>query len=444
MGGLGDERSNEVDAGRQRGTRRQGWATLAWLLTLYAVQGIPFGYQTLVLPIQLRQSGMSLTAISLAAAMSLPWSVKFLWSPLVDGYGGPGRRKLWILPLLASLCLVELAVATYFTWSGISGAAQQAGALHSALPQLLAAVFFMNLLSATLDIAVDGLAIDSLREEELGLGNSAQVVGFKLGMFLGGPAMRMLVGPGLAETFFAFACATVPTLCMTLLCSERRPRGVLAAGGSCGQGAGLAATARHVACAVLQGRGSLIIVIFVATYKAGEQIADTLFKPFVVDRYSAETALWLGTYSLVPSLGGSVAGGALVSRFGILRTLTMCCLARTLAVVAEWAVVLGLSGDSSWLLLATSCFENVSGGALTTATFAFMMASVDKAVGASHYTFLAAVEVLGKLVFGQLAGPLADSAGYAVAFGAAAGLSMAHLVLIPQINRAMRVAKPLC
>ena len=131
---------------------------------------------------------------------------------------------------------------------------------------------------------------------------------------------------------------------------------------------------------------------------------------------------------------GSVLGGVLVSSHGILRALSGCCVARTVAIVFEWAIVMGWMGDSLFALLSTSWMENISGGALTTVTFAFMMAVVDKSVAASHYTLLAAVEVFGKLLFGQIAGPLADSGGYALAFGVAAILSMAHLLFVPFLS----------
>ncbi len=138
------------------------------LWPLYFVQGLPFGFQATALPVYLREAGLSLTAIGFATALSLPWMLKALWAPLVDRYGSErfGRRRSWILPLelvLAGLCVM----AAFLDPS-------------SGLKSLLALVFLMNLAAATMDIAVDGLAIDLLSLNELGKGNIAQVVGFKI------------------------------------------------------------------------------------------------------------------------------------------------------------------------------------------------------------------------------------------------------------------------
>ena len=74
---------------------------LAFLLALYFVQGLPFGFQAKALPIYLREQGVGLTEIGLLGALALPWMLKALWAPLVDRYGSTrfGRRKSWIVPM---------------------------------------------------------------------------------------------------------------------------------------------------------------------------------------------------------------------------------------------------------------------------------------------------------------------------------------------------------
>ena len=147
---------------------------LGILWTLYFVQGLPFGFQATALPVYLRAAGMSLTGVGLASALALPWSLKILFAPLVDRYGGSrlGRRRAWILPLQLGLLACCAAASLVPPEDG--------------LVPILLLVFDMNLFAATMDIAVDGLAIDVLEEGELGQGNVAQVVGYKAGMLTGG------------------------------------------------------------------------------------------------------------------------------------------------------------------------------------------------------------------------------------------------------------------
>ncbi|MEO1366614.1 MAG: MFS transporter, partial [Acidobacteriota bacterium] len=144
------------------------------LSLLYFVQGLPYGFQATAFPVYMRQEGVSLVGIGLASALSLPWLFKVVWGPWVDRFGSErfGRRRSWIVPLQ-----VALAVAC-----AVAAAVEPEGGLMT----LLALVLMMNVCASTLDVAVDGLAVDVLDEHELGYGNIAQVVGYKVGMLTGG------------------------------------------------------------------------------------------------------------------------------------------------------------------------------------------------------------------------------------------------------------------
>ena len=82
-----------------------------------------------------------------------------------------------------------------------------------------------------------------------------------------------------------------------------------------------------------------------------------------------------------------------------------------------------------------TCFEHLFGGALTTAMFAYMMSRVDRRIGATHYTLLAAVEVWGKLPAAWLSGFIAARASYATLFAVATVLSVAFLALLAPLAR---------
>lgn len=154
--------------------------SLVLLFFLYLAQGLPFGFQAEVSG-PLRQAGVSLKVISLATLLSMPWMAKALWAPLVDRYGSArfGRRRSWIIPLQVLLA-APLIAAAFFPPPG-------------GLLTLIVLIFFMNLLAATQDIAVDGLAVDLIRDRDLGLANIAQVVGYKCGMLLSGGLLLSLI-----------------------------------------------------------------------------------------------------------------------------------------------------------------------------------------------------------------------------------------------------------
>jgi MFS family permease len=399
---------------------------LGVLWTLYFVQGLPFGFQATALPVYLRAEGMSLQGVGLATALSLPWSLKILWAPLVDRYGGGrfGRRKSWILPLQLLLALACAAAALAPPRAAPGG-----------LAPILVLVATMNLLAATLDIAVDGLAVDVLERGELGRGNVAQVVGYKAGMLTGGGLLVWASGTiGWQGLFVAMAGLVGACFLVIALWREETP---VAAGGAARApflhprfGEIFAALRRTLA-----ERDALWLLLFVATYKLGESMADTMFKPFLVDAgYGAgRIGLWVGTWGMGFSIAGSITGGWLATRRPLLQAVGIAAALRALPVAGEWW--LSLVDPTPGRVVAVTCAEHFFGGALTTALFAYMMGRVDRRIGATHYTLLAAVEVWGKLPSAWASGFLAAHASYAVLFGLATLLSVAFLALLVPLAR---------
>lgn len=130
---------------------------------LYLSQGLPYGFFTQSVPALLRMQGASNTLVGLSFLLMLPWGLKFLWAPLVDRHGSArwGRRRSWILPLQAAGVLTLTALA-FVDPTG-------------EMPWVLVGLLVINLISATQDIATDGLAVEVLAPEERGLGNGLQV-----------------------------------------------------------------------------------------------------------------------------------------------------------------------------------------------------------------------------------------------------------------------------
>lgn len=396
---------------------------LGVLWVLYFVQGLPFGFQATALPVHLRAQGASLTTVGLAGAVALPWLLKPLWAPWVDRYHLPalGRRRTWLLPLQALLACACAAAA----WVGNAG-----------LATLLALVAAMNVFAATLDIAVDGLAIDMLRREDLGYANTAQVVGYKLGALTGGGLLLWLVEDP-RRTFATMTLLVLAALAVSVAFDEHRATRAVtrardpAANDTPDQSA--PASTREIVARVaraLRAPGSGWLLVFIATYKLGESMADVMFKPFLLDAgfTKSQIGAWVGSWGMGFSIVGSLLGGTLASRLSLLPAVGITATLRAVPIAAQWGLT--LSTPSAGAVVAVTCAEHLCGGALTTAMFAFMMSRVDRRVGATHFTALAAVEVLGKAPAGWLSGALADSAGYPPVFGIATLLSIAYLGLL--------------
>lgn len=395
---------------------------LGLLGALYFVQGMPFGFQANALGAYLRQSGVSLTAVGLSGALALPWMLKALWAPLVDRTGSPrfGRRKSWIVPLQAGLALtcVAAGLVPHQTHLGL----------------LLGLVLVMNLFAATQDIAVDGLAVQLLGPEELGPGNAAQVVGYKVGMLTGGGLLVWASARvGWGGLFLAMAALCAAVLVATLFFDEPPPRG-----GPQAPPAFRELWERLLAAARAPGTGWLLA--FVATYKLGEAMADRMYAPFLVDHghSAAQVGAWLGTWGMVASLVGSLGGGLLARRLGLLRGVVVTAFLRVLPLALQWAQAAGLLDTGAATVVAVTCAEHLFGGALTTCMFALMMSKVDPRIGGTHYTLLASVEVAGKSVTGLASGALAQALGYQAVFAAAVAVSLAYPVLALPLRKVDR------
>ncbi len=418
---------------------------LGMLWALYFVQGLPFGFQATALPVYLREAGLSLTAIGFATALSLPWMLKAFWAPLVDRYGSKkfGRRRSWILPLelvLAALCVMAAFLDP-----------------HSGLKSLLALVFLMNLAAATMDIAVDGLAIDLLSLQELGKGNIAQVVGYKIGMLTGGGLLVWASGRigwhglflSMAGLIFLVAIVTTGYREKDGKSEQGRPleSDSVAAGKAVSPVSPVSDNPTHplehpTIGAVFRllkrsfsARGMGWLIVFIGTYKLGEQMADTMFKPFLYDAGFGreQIGLWVGTWGMLFSIVGSVAGGLLASRIRMLHAVGITAALRVLPVIGEWWLT--LVEPTAERVVAVTCAEHLFGGALTTALFAYMMARVDRRIGATHYTLLASVELWGKIPAGWVSGAITESTSYGFIFGLAAILSVLFLSLLIPVGK---------
>jgi len=150
---------------------------------LYISEGIPYGFTSIAMVAFMRQQGLSLEQIgTFVAALFLPWAFKWAWAPLVDLIKLPriGGRKAWIVfcTVMMILTLTVMAMVDF----------------TENFQLLLAMVVLNNVFCATQDVAIDSLAINTLKENELGRGNGYMFGGQYLGITLGGGVAVFVYG----------------------------------------------------------------------------------------------------------------------------------------------------------------------------------------------------------------------------------------------------------
>jgi MFS family permease len=371
------------------------------LIALYFAQGLPFGFFTIVVPAMLRQSGQSLTTISLASTLlTLPWLLKFLWAPFVDHRG---TRRGWLL----TLQLAGLAVAAVITQLHLQG--------NYLL--LFGAALLFNVIAATQDIATDGLAVRMLDARELGIANGIQVGAYRVGMMFGGGVVLHLLSVtdwSLALTVMAalLAATIVPVLLMREPQHDAREIRPSTAQVSFGW------------LRRLLTPGILLLALLIFCYRFGDQMLTTLLIPFLTDRGLGLQGIsllkgWVGN---AMSIVGALSGGWLAFSTSRRNAVLISGIGQVVSFTLYIAVALGLGGlDLLWV---ATVAEGVLGTMATVALFALMMDASDPEHAGTDYTLLACIVLIVGMIANVCGGAIADAFGYAAAFTIGAGLAL--------------------
>lgn len=370
------------------------------LVALYLAQGLPFGFFTIALPAMLRQSGLSLKAVSAVSLLTLPWVLKFLWASYVDRRG---TRRGWLLTLQLS----AVAVAAAMTQLN----------LDSGWAPLFAAAFVFNLIAATQDIVTDGLAVRMLTTRDLGLGNAIQVGAYRVGMILGGGVLlQVFAQAGWTTTFVCMTVLLAATIVPVLTLREP-PREPVAE----------RPTTAQLSIGWLQRLltpGILLLAVLIFCYRFGDQLLTTLLVPFLIDNGLDLSAIALikGKIGNATSIAGALLGGWLAFSTGRRNALLISGVAQAASFTLYVAAALGAGGIS--LLWVATIVEGIIGTMATVALFTLMMDASDPEYAGTDYTLLACIVLVVGMIANFCGAAIADAFGYAAAFTTGAVLAL--------------------
>ncbi|KYQ90428.1 putative acetyl-CoA transporter [Tieghemostelium lacteum] len=167
---------------------------IIWLISLYLIQGVPLGIVFGTIPFLLHKYA-SYTQIGIFYCCTYPYSLKLLWSPIVDSYYHRdfGRRKSWIVPIQI-IAGIMLIILSYFVDNLIENSVDSIGTITIIFFTM---IFFM----ATQDIAVDGWALTILDKKHLHLASTCQTIGLNLGYFLSYTIFLALSSPTFSNRY---------------------------------------------------------------------------------------------------------------------------------------------------------------------------------------------------------------------------------------------------
>jgi PAT family beta-lactamase induction signal transducer AmpG len=395
--------------------------------------GLPLALTFGTLSFRLAEIGVSRTTIGLYALVGISYSLKFLWSPVIDRMPVPvltrrlGRRRGWALAIQPVLALAILLL----------GLCDPRTAPFATALAAIGVAF----LSASQDIVIDAYRIELLQPEEQGAGAAATQWGYRFGMLVS--SAGALYAASFGGWRFAYALMAVLMavgMATVWLTPEPTATGIEPLPGAAPL-VKVAAWLRRAVVApfadLLTRPAAVAILAFVVLYKFGDALAATMSNPLYV---------WLGftkvevanigkVYGFVANLAGLALGGVVVLRLGIFRALLFCGAAQMVSnllyIVQAWA------GHDLPMLALTIGAENLTGAMASAAFVAYLSGLCSPDFTATQYALLSSLAVVGRTVLSASGGALADWLGWTPFFlisTAACLPSLALLILLMRRN----------
>ena len=347
-----------------------------------------------VLQAWLKEAGVDLGTIGLFALVGLPYTLKFLWAPLLDRFApisGMGRRRGWLL-------LIQITLIVAIAGLGLTDPKQS-------LPLVTLAAFLAAFFSASQDIVIDAYRRESLADDEQGLGASFYVNGYRIGLLLASGGGLILADFIPFHAVYAImAAAMIPGLMTTWLCSE--PPVV----------AGAPRTLREAVVEpfieYFARQDALLILLFVLLYKVGEMMASQMTTPFYLDLGFTKTEIGavVKLFGFWATVVGGLLGGLLMLRLGVYRALWL--FGALQAAGLSGFVILAQLGHSLPGLALAITSENLFSGMATTAYVAFMATLTHRKFTATQYALLSSLMGIPRVILNAPTGYLATGLGW--------------------------------
>ena len=379
--------------------------------------GLPLALSGETLRVWMADSGVDLGTIGLLALAGLPYTLKFIWAPVVDAWQVPGlsrrfgRRRAW---LIASQLVLMAAIVFLGTRDPVNA------------PWMIGlGALIVAFASATQDIVVDAYRVQSLPVDEQAAGMAGYVAAYRIGMLASGAGVigfsAWLDEQGLSrDVVWPIAYTGAALLVLIGLFAAviaREPQSDLHEAPQGNPMERLYATARDSFSEFLVRDAALGILLFVVLFKLCDALAGTMTAPFVLSLgYTKATyAAIVKGVGLAALLVGGFAGGAIARALPLVTALW---LAAFLQMFSNLAFIwLGYQTPSPEALTVAIIVENFSGAIGTLIFVAYLSALCRNPLHtATQYALLTALASTGRTLFSSGTGFAAQELGWPLFF----------------------------
>ncbi len=374
---------------------------MALCLSLGFASGMPLFVVLTLLGAYLRKEGVNLKEIGLFSLIMIPYTWKFVWSPLVDRYNlfHLGRRRSWML-------ISQIAVFfSIFLLGQFSP--------KTSLSVIAVVSVILSFASATQDIVIDAYRREILTDRELGLGTSLFITASRASSLVpGGLSLVIAQFLSWSDVFFITAAFMLPALVVTFFIKE--PETINAP--------------RNLRQAIIEPfrefkdrrglKSMFLIILFVFCYKLGDSMATALATPFYIDLHYDLLTIGLvaknaGLWSM---LIGGILGGVIMLKTGINKALWYFGFGQLITILGF--VILALEGIGSdtapsvFLLAFVIIAECLGAGLGTSAFVAFLSAQTNKTYAATQFALLTSLSAVPRTFCNATTGYIVEFMGW--------------------------------
>ncbi|MFO0388124.1 MAG: AmpG family muropeptide MFS transporter [Alphaproteobacteria bacterium] len=393
--------------------------------------GLPLALTASTLGIWLTEAGINKATIGLFAAVGTPYTLKFLWAPLMDSVNFPilgkwlGQRRGWLIA-------TQLAIAAGLLMMGLMSP-------DTVNPWIVACfALFVATCSASQDIVIDAYRVEILKEEEQGAGAAVIVLGYRFGMIAAtAGALYLAEYFGWMMAYWVMAALMGVGIITALLAGEpanHKPPKL--------EGRSFNVWIKEAVIApfadFMTRRGWLAILLFIVLYKFADAFMGVMTSPFYIEiGFSKEDiAKVVKLYGLVATIAGGFVGGAIVYRLGMLKSLWLCGIFQALTNLVF--VLLAKNGADIQLLTLCITLENAAGGMGTAVFVAFMSSLCNLRFTATQYALMSSLAAFGRTWLSTPAGSVAEHIGWEAFFICSTLLAIPGLALLWWLPKGMK------
>jgi PAT family beta-lactamase induction signal transducer AmpG len=378
---------------------------------LYFAEGLVYILVNAVSVIVYKKMGVSNSLIGLTSFLYLPWVIKMLWGPLVDGVA---TKRKWIIAMqfAISFCLLLTAFV-----------------LHLPSYFMLTLVLFIiaAFASATHDIATDGFYMLSLDDKGQAFYVGIRSLFYRLSMIFGTGFLVFLAGKlevsrGNIPLSWSIVFIVSAAIYLILALFNKFYLPFPPNDGSVYKPAEKEKTSRLPFAEAFKSyflqEGVLPIVLFIIFYRFGEALVVKMISPFLLDKIevgglgisTSQVGLVYGTVGLTSLILGGIIGGIIISKFGIRKCIWPFALMMNLPIL--FFVYMAIIKPGIPWVYALVSFEQLGYGLGMVALTVVLLHAAKGQYKTSHYAISTGIMAIGMMVPGLISGIIQDHIGY--------------------------------